>query len=84
MALDLLQVVNVITALTSFTTVLGGTYIAIKQSNIAKKIDDAKTAANIAAQIVTENAETRNRQISDLKETVIAKVEEIKRNGKPP
>lgn len=75
---DAQSVIAVITALSSFITVLGGTYIAIKQAGLSKKVDDAKTAATVTANKLSENAEIRASQIGDLKQTIIAKADELK------
>lgn len=79
-AQDLIQI---ITAFSSLITVIGGTWIAVKQSGISKKVDEAKVAASVAATKVVENAEIRAAQMNDLKETLVAKVEEVKqvKNG---
>jgi hypothetical protein len=71
---DAQSIIAIITALSSLITVAGGTYIAIKQAGIAKKVDDAKSAATDTAAKLTANAETRAAQITDLKETIIAAV----------
>lgn len=83
------DIIQIITALSSFITVIGGTWIAIKQVGISKKVseatrkvDEAKVAAQGAAEKLAESTEVRALQIKDLKETVIAKVDELK-NGPP-
>lgn len=85
MAYTAQDVIQIITALSSFVTVLGGTYIAIKQIGIGrkvdeatKKVDEAKTVAVVTAQKLAETVELRQKQFTDLKETVIAKAEELK------
>jgi hypothetical protein len=75
---DAQSVISVITALSSFATVVGGTWIAIKQAGIGKKVDEAKVAATDVAVKLTENATVRAQQMEEVKKTVVDKVEEVK------
>lgn len=68
MALDFTQLAAALTAATTLITAIGGAVIAVKQSTLSKKVD--------------ENAQTRVQQIEDVKQTIVNKVDEIKRNGK--
>ena len=70
---DANSVIAVMTAATTLITAIGGTIIAVKQSGMARKIEDAKTAAATVASKIDENANTRSQQIADLKQTVLAK-----------
>jgi hypothetical protein len=86
MAWDAQSVISVITALSSLTTVVGGTWIAIRQASQGKKIDEAKVAAVSVAAKLTESATVRAQQMEEVKRTVVEKVEEVKQavkgNGK--
>lgn len=79
------DIVQIITALSSLATAVGGTWIAIRQASIGKKIDEAKVTATVTAAKVQESADNRSQQLEELKKTVVDKVEEVRilaKNGK--
>lgn len=75
MAIDTNGIVQIITALGTFSTVIIGGVIAIKQIGLGKKVEDAKNAQQTFA---TDRAN----QIADLKDTVVKKVTEVQETMK--